>query len=422
MRYFNNPAILFGPDSINGLGLVRNLGRNGVKVYCVAEKKNEIAFSRYCRRFFVVPRIEGNKEVLRAFLSKIGRELQYPAVLFPGSDLFCISLSRLRDEVGSELSGKYIFFGNTKAVETLVNKKKFYQSLDNYNIPHPITYFPETYQDIENISKQVEYPIYIRPSITQIFGARFHEKGFVVSSQKELIEKYMLVSRYKIEVMVQEIIPGPATNLFGINGYFDKNSNPQGFFAYRRLREWPHGFGCNSLIESISMSDVPFLKEITENYLRKLRYHGIFETEFKRDQRDGSFKLLEINARSWWQNSFPTKCGINLILMAYLDAIGKRIDYTDTYRIGVKWLFFLNDLLSSMKMLHEKQMSISEWLSSLRKVEDYAYFSADDPLPWIVSPLLISRNYTQELRTGAFIRLLEIFLGKKIKEKNIKKN
>jgi len=422
MRYFNNPAILFGPDSITGLGLTRNLGKNGVKVYCVAEQKNEIAFSRYCKRFFVVPRVERDKEILRAFLSKIGRELQYPAVLFPGSDLFCISLSRLRDEHGSESSGKYIFFRNTEAAETLVNKNKFYRSLDKYKVPHPITYFPETCQDIENISKKVQYPTYLRPSISQTFGGRFKKKGFVARSQDELIECYMLASRYNMDVMVQEIIPGPATNMFGINGYFNKMSEPQAFFAYRRVREWPHGFGNSSLMESIPISDVLCMKEIIESYLRKLRYHGIFDAEFKRDERDASFKLLEINARSWWENSFPTKCGINLILMAYLDSIGERIDYTDTYRIGVKWLFFFNDLLSSMKMLHEKQMSISEWLSSFKKIEDYAFFSADDPLPWIVSSLFISRNYTQELRTRVLIRLLEIFLGKKIKEKNIKEN
>jgi D-aspartate ligase len=417
MRYLNNPAILFGPDSINGLGLARNLGRNGVKVYCVAEQKNEIAFSRYCKRFFVLPHIERDKEVLRTFLSRIGRELQHPAVIFPGSDLFCLSLSRLRDEQSSELNDKYIFFGRTEAVETLVNKKKFYQSLDKYNVPHPNTYFPETYADMENISKRVEYPAYLRPSISPLFK-RFQKKGFVVQSQDELINHYELALRYNIDVMVQEIIPGPATSLVGISGYFDKNYGAKGFFAYRRLREFPQRFGTNSLIESISISNVLFLKETIEKYLRSLRYCGIFEAEFKRDQRDGSFKLLEINARSWWQNSFPTKCGINVILMAYLDAIGERIYYTDTYSVGVKWLFFFNDLLSSVKMLHERQMSISEWLSSFKRIEDYALFSADDPLPWIVSPLFISRKYAQVLRTRALIRPLEIFLGREIKEKH----
>lgn len=403
---------MFGPGSINGLGVARNLGRNGVRVYCVAEQKSEIAYSRYCRRFFDVPQIEKSKDVLRAFLSSIKRELPYPAVLFPCSDLFCISLSQLEDEPTGELNDQYVTFGGPEAVGTLVNKNKFYRSLDKYGIPHPTTYFPETFQDTENISKQVEYPIYLRPSISQIFGERFQKKGFVARSQAELIRYYNLASRNGFEVTIQEIIPGPATNLVGINGYFNKMRDPQAFFAYRRLREYPQRFGNNSLIESIPISDVLCLKETVENYLKKLRYHGIFEAEFKKDQRDGNFKLLEINARSWWQNSFPTKCGINLILMAYLDAIGKKTDYVDTYRTGVKWLFFINDLFSSMEMLHERQISVREWLSSFRKTEDYAYLSADDPLPLIASLLFVSRKYTRELRTRALIRLLEVVSGR----------
>ena len=43
------------------------------------------------------------------------------------------------------------------------------------------------------------------------------------------------------------------------------------------------------------------------NYLKKIQFNGLFDAEFKKDPRDGNFKLIEINARSWWQNSFPTK-------------------------------------------------------------------------------------------------------------------
>jgi len=406
---------MFGPAPINGLGVARNLGRNGIKVYCVAEHKNEIAYSKYCEKFYVIPQIERNKNILREFLSNIKRELEYPAVIFPCSDLFCISLSQLREEPNSVLGDQYVTFGASETIETLVNKRKFYQSLDRYGVPHPITYFPENHEDIENISKQVEYPVYVRPAISQLF-ARFQKKGFVAHSRAELINFYKLTSRYNIEVMIQEIIPGPVTNMFGIVGYFDKTHEPRAFLAYHRLREYPHGFGNSSLMESIPISEVLPMKEEIEKYLRKLGYHGIFDAEFKKYPRDGSFKLLEINARSWWQNSFPTKCGINLILMAYLDAIGEDVDHADTYRTGVRWLFFINDALSSIQMLHKRQITIREWLLSFRKVEDYAYLSADDPLPWIMSFLFISRKYAQILHTKAFTRLLEIVSGRGIAE------
>jgi predicted ATP-grasp superfamily ATP-dependent carboligase len=154
------------------------------------------------------------------------------------------------------------------------------------------------------------------------------------------------------------------------------------------------------------------MKVSLENYLKKLKYHGIFDAEFKKDQRDDSFKLLEINARSWWQNSFPTKCGINIVLIAYLDAMGKETDYSETYRAGVRWLFFVNDIFSSMELLQRKQINVYEWVSTYRKIRDFAYLAVDDPLPWIMSFIYISRNYAKTLRAKVFTRPLEILSGR----------
>ena len=384
MRKFRNPAILLGGGPINGLGVVRNLGKNGVDVYYVTEQKDETIFSKYCKRYFVVPHIEHDKEVLRSFLARIERETDSYPVIFPGSDMFCLNLSQLKGELSDNC---YALLPRKEVVETLVNKKTFYQSLAKKKIPHPMTYIPESLDDTRRIGKKVNYPVYVRPSISQIFNQKFHKKGFVARSQEELTRYYMLASKCDIDVMIQEIIPGPAVNMFCINGYFDKNGNPRGFFAYRRLREWPHRFGNGSLIESVPISDVSSIKEITANYLHSLGYHGIMDAEFKKDPRDDNFKFLEVNARTWWQNSFPTKCGINLVFMAYLDAIDHNVDYVENYEVGVKWMYFLNDLRSSIKMLKNGEMTVREWLSSLHRIKDWAHFSADDPMPWMVSPL-----------------------------------
>jgi predicted ATP-grasp superfamily ATP-dependent carboligase len=194
-----------------------------------------------------------------------------------------------------------------------------------------------------------------------------------------------LSSKYKIDTIIQEVISGGDKNLYGVAGYFDRKGLPKALFAYRRLRGWPPMFGTNSLMESIPISDVTSIKETAETYLHQLGYHGIMEAEFKRDPRDGFFKLLEINARSWWQNSLPTRCGINIVFISYLDAIGKEIEYTQEYEGGVKWIHFLNDLRSSIKT--SNNMTIKEWVSSLHGIKDWAYFSADDPIPWITNPL-----------------------------------
>ena len=386
---FKVPAILFGGGSINALGVTRNLGRNRIKVYYVDEEKNEAVFSRYCKKSFILPGIHGDSGRLRDFLAKFKKEISSSAVVFSGSDIFCLNLSSLKDEMVDDF---HFVLPSKEIVETLVNKKKFYQSLDKHMIPHPTTYFPECFDDVKRISKNVDYPVYVRPSISQIFAKRFHKKGFIAKSEQELIRCCALAVRSRIDFMIQEIIPGPAMNLFGLCGYFNKNADPLGLFAYRRLREWPHKFGTNSLIESVSISDISRLKDLTVNYLHSVGYYGLMEAEFKKDPRDGDFKFLEVNARSWWQNSFPTKCGINLVLMAYLDAIGNEPDYEENYKAGVKWIYFLNDLRSVIEMLRNKEITILEWLSSLRMINDWAYFSTDDSLPWILHPIFTFRK------------------------------
>jgi len=392
MSKFKVPAIVFGGDAINALGVARNLGRNGVDVYYVAEERNEAMFSRYCKKSFRIPKIQEDRKRQRGFLLEFKKEISPSAVVFSGSDIFSLKLSSLKDEVDDNY---HFLLPGKEIVETLVNKKKFYQSLDEQKIPHPITHFPENFDSIEELSEHVDYPVYVRPAISQIFTERFGRKGFVARSEKELTRYCALSARYNIDFMIQEIIPGPAMNLFGLCGYFDTDADPVGLFAYRRLREWPHKFGTNSLIQSVPVSDISQLEDLTVNYLHSIGYHGLMEAEFKKDIRDGDFKFLEVNARSWWQNSFPTRCGINLVFMAYLDATGDETDYDEDYQVGVKWIYFLNDLRSVIEMLREGEITALEWLSSLHTINDWAYFSADDTLPWMLSPLFRLRKLVE---------------------------
>lgn len=388
---------MLGGGSITGLGVVRNLGRNGVDVYYVSEQKDEVLFSKYCKKCFIVPSIEHDTDVLRSFLVRLEKQMLRYAVIFPGSDLASLNLAYLRD--AGEISDSYhALVASRRAIDTLVDKKKFYQSLDKEKIQHPFTRPVESLADLRRIGKELDYPVYLRPNISPVFTRKFNKKGFVAGSEEELVTYYMLASKSNIDVMIQEIIPGPAGNLFGIGGYFDKESHPQGFFAYRRLREWPHGFGNSTLIESISLSDVRSIRDMALNYLHDLGYYGVMEAEFKKDPRDGNYKFLEVNARSWWQNSFPAKCGINIVLMAYLDAVGKGIEHVDKYETGIKWINIYNDLLSSMKLLREGKMTARKWLYSLRAVSDEAYFSRDDVLPWMASHIFLLRSASYYLR------------------------
>jgi len=393
MKRFKVPAFVLG-GGMNGLGVVRNLGRNGVTVYSVVERHEQVIYSKFCKKSYIVPNIEKNTSILRQFFVDV-EKLKDGGVLFPTSDIYSLHLSELKEELENSY---HVPLPSYEVVKKLVDKKEFYQSLSKFGVPYPITYFPESLEKVSRISREIKYPVFIKPIRSQEFQLKFHKKGFVANTANELMKHYIFALNNKIDVMFQEVIPGlAAKNIYGIEGYFDKDSEPKAIFAHRRLRGWPPMFGNTCLRESISISEVIAQVGATKNYLRHLKYHGLMEAEWKRDPRDGSFKLLEINARQSMQNVLPSRCGINLILIAYIDAIGEKINYIDNYEKGIKWVNFLQDFASAI----ETRISIRDWIGSLENTREWSYFAVDDFVPWIISDFETAREIIKRIYSRA---------------------
>jgi D-aspartate ligase len=377
MKKYVNPAVVVGVG-ITGLGVVRNLGRNGVDVYCLTHKgraRDAVAkYSKYTKKCYTLS--STHKEEVIGFLISLKHQYDVPPVVFPTSDVTALEVSDLKSEVE--------FFTPTadrRVIETLIEKREFYQSLASAAVPHPATYFPQKAGNIKEISKELSYPVFLKPSMSQVFSGKFGKKGFVAYSEKEMGRYLTLAEENQVYVMIQEIVPGPPTNHYFIDGYFDANSNPKAILARRRLRMWPLQFGNSTTCISIPIKTVESLKDTIIQYLRSINYTGIFSAEFKKDERDGVFKLLEVNARCWWFNSFPSKCGLNIIFKAYLDSIGEEVEYSEEYKAGVKLTYLYTDLRSILAMLARRQPIPRE-----RKVRgnDWVFFSRDDLRPFVM--------------------------------------
>jgi len=87
----------------------------------------------------------------------------------------------LKEELGDSF---HILAPRKEIAETLINKRKFYHSLEKQNIAHPTTYFPESLADAQKIGQEINYPVYLRPSISQIFGQTFTPKGSLPDQEK----------------------------------------------------------------------------------------------------------------------------------------------------------------------------------------------------------------------------------------------
>jgi len=377
------PGIVLG-GGVTALGSVRTLGRAGVPVFCLNERKSEAIYSKYCKKYFIFNNIQKNKETLKNGLINLSFHIKKPAVIFPISDTYLLLISDLIHD----LNGYYISIPKRKILELLINKRKFYQSLTQKKINHPITYFPKNEEDVKKISKKISYPIFLKPYYSHVFQEHFSKKGVVVNSQKELLNYWLKIKNLNIDMMLQEIIFGPPSNHILIDGFIDRDLKPKALFARQRIRSNPINFGNSSLSVSVPISNHIPLKNTILNYLKSISYQGLFNAEFILDHRDGLYKLIEINARaSAWFNTLSAKCGINLMLIAYQNAIGEKMKFTDIYEPGFKWLCGGDDIKSSIKLFFRGNLGIQEYIHSLSGKKDYAWFAQDDFRPFAMNIL-----------------------------------
>ena len=75
MKGYEIPAVVIG-GGITGLGVIRNLGRNGINVYCAVNDKDFAIYSKYCKGYFIYPGVEDDLQVLDAFLKKFEKNLK----------------------------------------------------------------------------------------------------------------------------------------------------------------------------------------------------------------------------------------------------------------------------------------------------------------------------------------------------------
>lgn len=372
----NEPiALVFGLD-INGLGVVRSLGRRGIPVIAIDPNRQKMGrFSRYCKAV-ICPDPKQQEEDYVNLLLALGKMMNSKGVIIQSEEADILTILKHKNELE-----KYyrIPMADFDIIEALVDKGKFYKMLEELNMPHPKTFFPNDIFDVKKISREITYPYIVKPIFSPDFNKEFHVKVFKASSTKELINAYDKATSNGHKVVIQEVIPGDDNNIYGFGSYMNKKFELKGAIIYKKIRGYPKGFGNCSLIES---TWEPEILKLSLELLGSINYYGISEIEFKRDIRDNSFKIIEMNARTWWQNRLASRCGADLPFMAYIDALHGKVDEIISKKEGVKWLYMFSDLRSSFESIMKGELSLVGYINSLRGEKEYAIFAWDDPLPF----------------------------------------
>lgn len=386
----DTPVLVLG-SGVTALGVVRTLGLRGIPLYVASMGEGLEAYSRWYRPAPVALRspafsTDDPAERLALFLEASGLER---AVLMPCTDILVESVARLPLPLAERFPSS---LSSPKLLERLVDKAELAALLLEHAVPHPKTAIVAGPGDVAAEVGAAMSDAFVKPRDSQRFFAKYGVKAFRPSGRDELSRVVERVVADGVEVVVQEYVPGPPSNHYFIDGFVDRHGEVRAVFARRRLRMYPPWFGNSSAVRSVPREETAHAEEDLVRFLEAVGYRGIFSAEFKRDARDGTFRLLEINARAWWYVEFATRSGVDVVTMAYEDALGRDVERVENYQVGRTVVYPYYDFFAFLEGRRVGSDGLVKGLSSWIGA-DHTVFAFDDPAPFFRELMKSGRRF-----------------------------
>ena len=375
------PVVILS-GGVTGLGVLRAFSRRGVRAYVYPALRDD--FIRRSRWFARLPGsgvVDSSPRTGVALLEQIlGASGLERAYLCACSD----DWNRVVAEYLERGSDRFIsVVPPSTALATLQNKAELARLLQRLGVPMPQTRIIDSAADIPELPQTDETFFFLKPTDSQSFFEHFGTKGLRVRTAEDARRRLDEVIAAGMSVVLQEYVPGPFTEHYFVDGYVDRQGVIKALFPRRRLRIYPLDFGNSTSMVSVPLAEVEGAVDTLKRVLAAVSYRGIFSAEFKRDSRDGLFKLLEVNARPWWFIDFAVRCGVDVCRMAYDDALGGSVPPLEQYRIGATCIFPYYDFFAMRPLVRAGRAGWGRWASELvRALQPIACW--DDPLPGIV--------------------------------------
>jgi D-aspartate ligase len=374
------------------LGVVRTLGRLGVATLGFHDDRwAPAAFSRYDRGKLVVQLDSSDAAAAVAYLLELGRGLGTRSILIATEDVSAFFI-----DDNAEVLRRYFTFPKQPRglARSLANKRELYLLCRELDVPTPEATFPESRDDVHGFLRSATFPVMVKSIDPEDLQKRRRGKSTViVHSPYELMQTYEQMDvREKPSLMLQEYIPGDLSAHWMVSAYFNEQSECLVAFTGQKLRESRPGAGFTTLGVCVRNEDVA---RATCNLLHGLAYRGIVDAEWRYDARDGSYKLLDLNPRVGSQfRAFVATNDMDAVRALYLDLTGQSIPPT-TMHEGRKWVVENYDAVASALYWRRGGLSLKTWMSSLRGIQEAAWFAEDDPAPFWV---MCMRVFLQTLR------------------------
>lgn len=251
-------------------------------------------------------------------LQRVAEDLTSDAVLFLTEEKTVETVSAYRERLPARLK---IRLPDHLRLMQLMHKQGFYDLAVPLQAPVPRTVRLLGTQDLAKV-EAMRFPCVLKPSEKSYeYGARF-KKAYKVTSFAEVKSLYREIEPILADMVVQEWIEGRDSDIYFCLQYIGNRGEVVSSFPGRKIRSWPPRIGGTASCTA-AWEHGRELEKLTSDFFRKVEFTGMGSMEYKRDERDGCFYMVEPTVgRTDYQEEVATLNGCNLPLAAYRYEMG----------------------------------------------------------------------------------------------------
>lgn len=363
---------------LGDMDLLRPLGLAGIRCAVVASEGSWLAHSRYTERILPFDAERGSEEELIEVLERFGAGQAQQPVLYYEEDAHLLMVSRHRHRLAATFR---FALPDADLIERLVDKGRFQRMAEELSLPVPRARRLRPTPDAEAPDLDLRFPLVIKPLTRRESWAavdRSGGKAIRVDRPDDLRALWPSLWPAGIDLLAQELIPGPETRIESYHVYVDGQGQVAGEFTGRKLRTHPAVCGhSTALTVTDSRGEAADVAALGRDVAARVGLRGVAKFDFKRAP-DGSLHLLEINPRFNLWHHLGAVAGVNLPALVYADLTGRARPLPAVARPGPCWCRLDKDRLAA----REAGMSTLSWLGWVARCEARP-IAWDDPMPFL---------------------------------------
>lgn len=359
----------------------------GCHVTTVQGKKSDLgSVTRFADKKIIVTGVDEELSVAEPFYSDLVKNEHFD-VIVPLSDFSAGIFAKLKADVEKN-QGTYVATNVYSVFMQAFDKLNTMKVCMANGIPCPFTL--DEVNGVEDVPQDVKYPVLLKPR------SSCGSIGLHIANNREELAKYIeqVHGENLGDVLVQEFIP---QNGKQYNAHFvlDENHQVKTAVLTEKCRWFPLDGGASTLCRTIHNESI---LASCAKMLQIMGWVGYCDIDLMEDPRDGSVKVIEINARISANVKLCFKAGVNVALQILQLANKQPVSEFLTYKDDVRMRCIHTDLLWFLKS--KKRFATKPcWFSPIRTTDQI--FDCIDPLPFVSFSIQAVLKYKHEMKKRA---------------------